>query len=175
MVISVTKFGGIINDALPIQGIAPAIILCEPKYGHNVGGAQRACVNYGIKQLWYTGNRLKINGNRDKPRLPREERLRDFARVEVINHDKPLLYFTDAVPIVIEFMEQAENLIDFIHPPNAVYIFGPEDGDVPRPYKQLAYRFVKIPTQHCINLAAAVYTVLYDRLLKQFHSTTYNT
>ncbi|MBC8295803.1 MAG: hypothetical protein H8E55_08425 [Pelagibacterales bacterium] len=29
------------------------------------------------------------------------------------------------------------------------------------------HRYVVIPTRHCVNLSAAVYMVLYDRLVKQ--------
>ena len=32
------------------------------------------------------------------------------------------------------------------------------------------HRFVVIPTHHCVNLAAAVYMVLYDRMVKRQQS-----
>jgi tRNA C32,U32 (ribose-2'-O)-methylase TrmJ len=54
----------------------------------------------------------------------------------------------------------------FEHPENALYLFGPEDGSIPQMYLQYCHRFVVIPTRHCVNLAAAVYTVLYDRQCK---------
>jgi tRNA C32,U32 (ribose-2'-O)-methylase TrmJ len=50
--------------------------------------------------------------------------------------------------------------------PKALYIFGPEDGSIPQSVLKECHRFVVIPTKHCVNLAAAVYLVLYDRQVK---------
>src|SRR5436309_15991298 len=46
-------------------------------------------------------------------------------------------------------------------------VFGPEDGSLDRAVLGLCHRFVVIPTRPCTNLAAAVYTVLYDRHAKR--------
>jgi hypothetical protein len=72
-----------------------------------------------------------------------------------------------AVPVAVELRRNAESLITFTHPDNAVYVFGPEDGSLDRAVLELCHRFVVIPTRHCTNLAAAVYTVLYDRHAKR--------
>ncbi len=53
------------------------------------------------------------------------------------------------------------------HPEDAFYVFGPEDGGLPKPVRLLCHRFAVIPTHHCLNLAAAVNVVLYDRRLKR--------
>jgi tRNA C32,U32 (ribose-2'-O)-methylase TrmJ len=58
-------------------------------------------------------------------------------------------------------------LIDFEHPEPALYVFGAEDGSLGRAVLRLCHRFVVIPTRHCTNLSAAVYTVLYDRHAKR--------
>ena len=67
----------------------------------------------------------------------------------------------------MELRPDAEPLLTFEHPENALYVFGPEDGGLPKPIRVLCHRFVVIPTRHCLNLAAAVNVVLYDRLLKR--------
>ncbi len=41
-------------------GVPPAIILCNPKNDYNVGGVQRAASNFGIRQVWFTGNRVQL-------------------------------------------------------------------------------------------------------------------
>jgi tRNA(Leu) C34 or U34 (ribose-2'-O)-methylase TrmL len=61
--------------------------------------------------------------------------------------------------------------MDFQHPDNAVYVFGPEDGSIPQVLRRHCHRFVKIPAKHCTNLAAAVYIVLYDRAYKHYLAT----
>jgi hypothetical protein len=78
----------------------------------------------------------------------------------------------------VEVRDQSETLPDFIHPERAVYIFGPEDGHVPRGVLTVSHRFLRIPTvtRTPLNLAAAVNVVLYDRLAKaQGAETRYTT
>ncbi|MDP2285217.1 MAG: TrmH family RNA methyltransferase, partial [Pseudohongiella sp.] len=58
------------------------------------------------------------------------------------------------------------SLIEFTHPQNALYIFGPEDGSIPQAIVDQADFVVFVPTIGCMNLAATVNVVLYDRLAK---------
>jgi len=71
-----------------------------------------------------------------------------------------------ATPVVIEVRERAKPLTRFVHPESAFYIFGPEDGSVRKDIIERAPAVVRIPAG-CLNLAAAVNVVLYDRLLKR--------
>jgi tRNA(Leu) C34 or U34 (ribose-2'-O)-methylase TrmL len=152
-----------IGKNYPKVGVPPAVILCNPKYPRNVGAVIRACSCYGVKQLWYTGNRFKLD---DSQRLPREERMRGYAEVEVFQYDYPFDLFEGAIPVAIEVRPGSEPLPTFEHQPNMVYVFGPEDGSISSTMLQHCHRFVSIPTRHCTNLSAAVYTVLYDRQAK---------
>jgi hypothetical protein len=67
--------------------------------------------------------------------------------------------FEEAVPVAVELRRNAESLIDFVHPDHALYVFGPEDGSPGRATLAQCHRFLAIPTRHCVNLSAAVYTV----------------
>lgn len=151
------------------QGIVPAVALCNPKYPHNVGAALRACSCFGFKQLWFSGNRVPLEANKEKGyRLPREERMKGYKEVDLINYD----YFFDqfdrtVTPVAVELRENSELLPQFVHPENPLYVFGPEDGSIPQVVLKHCHRFVVIPTAHCVNLSAAVYLVLYDRLQKR--------
>jgi tRNA(Leu) C34 or U34 (ribose-2'-O)-methylase TrmL len=49
-------------------------------------------------------------------------------------------------------------------------VFGPEDGSLPKGVRTACHQFVVIPSMHCMNLAAAVYVVLYDRAYKRWLS-----
>ena len=71
-----------------------------------------------------------------------------------------------AQPVVIEIVEGSRSLDSFIHPESAFYVFGPEDGSVRPAYVRAAAHVVQIPAG-CLNVAAAVNVVLYDRLAKQ--------
>lgn len=53
------------------------------------------------------------------------------------------------------------------HPEDALYVFGPENCDPPNPLRPRCHRFVFLPTHHCLNLAAAVNVVRYERGLKR--------
>jgi tRNA(Leu) C34 or U34 (ribose-2'-O)-methylase TrmL len=68
--------------------------------------------------------------------------------------------------ICVELVENATVLPNFQHPNNAFYIFGPEDGTIPQNIIDQADEVIYIPTIGCLNLAATVNIVLYDRLIK---------
>lgn len=148
----------------------PAVVLHMAKYPHNVGQAVRILSCYGVQSLWITGNRFDLQPH-EGYRLPREERMRGYGDVTLFAGDDPLTHILErhpqATPVAVELVPGAENLPDFIHPENPVYLFGPEDGGLPGSLLKRCHRFVKIPTAHCLNLACAVGTTLYDREAKR--------
>jgi tRNA(Leu) C34 or U34 (ribose-2'-O)-methylase TrmL len=149
------------------EGIAPAVALINPKHPRNVGAVVRAASCYQIKQVWFSGHRVALEPHPGY-RLPREERMRGYKDVALRNSDRIFDQFTpDVVPVAVELVPGSESLIWFEHPDNALYVFGPEDGSLNRSVLGQCHRFVQIPTQHCTNLGAAVYTVLYDRHAKR--------
>ncbi len=142
-----------------------SVLLCNPKYPHNVGQVLRACAAYGVPTLAYTRDRMDRALARES-RLPREERLKGYKSVQWGRVDRPFDNLGGMVPVAIEVRENSEMLQDFDHPPNALYVFGPEDGSIPSVLLAHCHRFVAIPTRHCLNLSMVVGTVLYDRLAK---------
>ena len=130
-----------------------------------MGGTIRACSCFDIKSLVWTGER--VNPAKYE-RLPREERMKGYKRVEFRNHQRPFeLFAKEAVPICVEVFESSEPLTTFEHPENAVYVFGPEDGRVPQVIRRHCHRFVHIPAHFCLNLSAAVNVVLAHRLMSR--------
>jgi tRNA(Leu) C34 or U34 (ribose-2'-O)-methylase TrmL len=149
------------------QGKAPALILIDPKYPHNVGQIVRLASCYGFQQIWTTGHRVAITSNDKDYRLPREERMRGYSDVLLANTARPFDQFKKTTFVAVEFRPNSEDLTHFEHPSGDVaYVFGPEDGEIPSSVLGLCHRFVKIPTAHCLNLGTAVATVLWDRRLK---------
>jgi hypothetical protein len=76
-------------------GEAPAVVLINPKYDYNVGGAMRSCSCWDVHQLWWTGNRVRFeptsSGKKaSKKRLPREERMKGYMGVTL--HSGSSLY-----------------------------------------------------------------------------------
>ena len=68
--------------------------------------------------------------------------------------------------VAIELVEGATPLPLFEHPEEALYIFGPEDGSIEQDVVDQCDHVVYIPTVGCMNLAATVNVLLYDRLAK---------
>lgn len=165
--------------------MSSAVVLIDPKTPYNVGAAIRACSIYGVPTLRWTGKRITTAEGRrkagaelkkNKPRMPREERLKDYTNVDWTEGPDHVLEIlaadNDLIPVCIEITPGAELLHQFEHPERPLYVFGPEDGGVPAVARFMCHRFVRIPTmtRTPLNLAAAVNVVLYDRYAKQLLS-----
>ena len=158
-----------------------AVVLIDPKTPYNVGAAIRACSIYGVETLRWTGTRISTaegrrkagSGLKNKPRLPREERLKDYTNVDWQEApDGVITELAEAhnlTPVAIEIVSGAERLDMFVHPERALYVFGPEDGSISPGTLSVCHRFVQIPsaTRTPLNLASAIAVVLYDRHAKQ--------
>lgn len=151
----------------PPAGVAPAVVLINPKTANNAGMVLRLASAYGIGQVWFTGARVSQE-IRQIGRIPREERMKGYKDVELYNYEYPLEQFRGATPVAVEVRDNSTPLHLFEHPENAVYVFGPEDGSIPRPVLAHCHYFLVIPTRHCLNLATAVATVLWDREYKRY-------
>lgn len=146
-----------------------AVALINPKYAHNVGGVLRACACFQASHLAWTPERVTHpKGWPRKTRLPREERMKAYWGVSMFTppREQIISAFDGYTPVAVEVRENAERLPNFVHPENALYIFGPEDGSLDRGILSACHRFVVIPATSCLNLAASVNVVLYDRLMK---------
>lgn len=137
-------------------GKPPAFVLTNPKNAYNVAAVVRAASAYGINQVFFTGSRVSLDPAKGE-RLPREERMKGYKEVDLVNSD----YWFDSmptgvVPVAIEVRPGSQQLPDFEHPENAVYVFGPEDGSIDQQTLRLCHHFVFIPTKHCLNLSQAV-------------------
>lgn len=150
-----------------IMSATAAVALWNPKYPRNVGTAVRALSCYGYDNLYVSGTRVPLERSSNKGyRLPREERMRGGNAIHVERVDRFFDHRPDLTPVAVELIPGAELLPHFEHPERALYVFGPEDGSLPAGVLASCHRFVQIPMRHCANLASAVYTVLYDRHMK---------
>ncbi len=78
------------------EGATPAVALVNPKYPRNVGAVLRSCSCFGVKQLWFSGNRVSLTPSGEKGyRLPREERMKGYKDVELRNFDYFFEQFDD--------------------------------------------------------------------------------
>ena len=131
----------------------------SPKDMHNFGGLLRAAHCYNASMLVLGNDRYKhspSNTTKAYKHIP-------FLRVKDVFDVLPF----DCVPIAIDLIEGAIPLPEYKHPERAFYIFGPEDGTLGERITSRCKDIVYIPTQFCMNLAATVNVVLYDRLTKR--------
>lgn len=162
-----------------------AVLLVNPKFPHNVGGALRACASMGAANLRWTGDRVmspkeetevatvstRFPHSPRKRRFPREERMKAYNSVRWMREarDRPVSRLAEElglVPVAVEVLLAGESLPYFEHPENALYVFGPEDGSLGYGALEACHRFVTIPSNGCLNLSSSVNITLYDRLAK---------
>ncbi|WP_413110593.1 RNA methyltransferase [Thaumasiovibrio sp. DFM-14] len=136
--------------------------LYNPKSPTNVGGVMRAAGCYDATQVRYNGARY------NRAVRFQTDTQKTHERIDLIEMDDLTANIADNVEIVcVELAVGATALPLFTHPENAVYVFGPEDNSIPQKVVDKAHHVVYVPTNGCMNLAATVNVVLYDRLAKR--------
>ncbi|MGR5063007.1 RNA methyltransferase [Photobacterium sp. DNB22_13_2] len=138
-----------------------SIGLSNPKSPTNVGAVMRAAGCYRVDSVSYTGQRydkaakFQTDTKSVTSKIP-------LTNVQSLLDDLP----SDTKIICVELAEGAIALPAFKHPENALYVFGPEDGTIAQEVVDKAHAVVYVPTVGCMNLAATVNVLLYDRLAK---------
>ena len=154
-----------------MQKPSATIGLVNPKSPTNVGMVMRAAGCFEVDAVYYSGVRFDrarkfstdTKNAQSKIPLTHIEHLPDALTLNASGVDAPEI---DRKLVAIELIEGAVPLMDFVHPENAYYIFGPEDGSLKKEILDCCDHVVYIPTIGCMNLAATVHVVLYDRMSK---------
>lgn len=125
----------------------------------NVGSALRAAYAFNVTMLAASGRRYRRSST---------DTVCAYRHIPLIQCDDlhSVMPF-DCVPVAIELTEGAIPLADYKHPERAFYIFGAEDRSLDGRITGWCRDIVYIPTRECLNLAACVNVVLYDRAVKR--------
>ena len=148
-----------------MKQVKVSIGLCNPKSPENVSSVMRAAGNFDVDAVFYTGQRYPraIKLNPDIPNMSRKV----SQNIPISGVNCLLDNVAENMQVVcIEFAENAIALPGYQHPESAFYIFGPEDGNISQQVIDRSDAVVYVPTIGCMNLAATVNVVLYDRLTK---------
>ena len=143
---------------MTIRGYA-AIGLMRPKNVANIGAVLRAAFCYEASMVAIQGDRTPVKSHLDTTKawrhipILRGDNLREFIPY-------------DAVPVAVDLVADACPLSSYQHPARAFYVFGPEDGTLGQNVLDWCEHRIMIPTRGCMNLAATVNVVLYDRKAK---------
>ncbi len=135
--------------------------LSDPKSPTNVGAVMRAAGCYGVDQVCYTGTRYDRAA---KFTTDTHNASQTIPLDGVESFDQCVT--AEMKVICVELVDGATSLPLFEHPTQALYIFGPEDGTLSQSIIDQADAVVYVPTKGCMNLAASVNVLLYDRLCK---------
>jgi tRNA(Leu) C34 or U34 (ribose-2'-O)-methylase TrmL len=138
------------------------IVAYQPKSSINVGTLWRTANIFGAAFIGTIGRRYKKQSS-DTMKTPLHVPLFHFDDTEDFYSHLP----TGCRLVAIERNNAARPLASFVHPHQAVYLLGPEDGSLPQRMIEKAMATLIIPGQFCLNVAVAGSIVLYDRLAKQ--------
>ena len=135
--------------------------LINPKSPSNVGAVMRAAGCFGADTVLYTGDRY------DRAMKFQTDTKNATQTIPLTGVEDLLQFADDEMQIIcVELTEGATPLPTYQHPDKALYIFGPEDSSISQQIIDKAHAVVYVPTIGCMNLAASVNVVLYDRLAK---------
>jgi len=149
-------------STLKERGFA-CIALDRPNDGVNVGHTLRAALGFSARMVILGGKDPEINVRRLSTDPGRAYRHVPILEVDDIFDVLP----KDCTPVAVELTDDAIDLINFVHPERACYIFGPENESVSDELLTKCEYVVKIPTTMSLNLGMTVNIVMYDRLAKQ--------
>jgi len=137
------------------------IALINPKTVTNVGAVMRAAGCYRVDAVIYSGARYDRAVKMQTDTKDRRQTIPLTGVDDLLAHIP-----ANAKVVCLELAEGVIPLPEYQHPENAVYIFGSEDGAISQAIIDRTDAVVYVPTVGCMNLAATVNVVLYDRLAK---------
>lgn len=132
--------------------------LDNPKSNLNVGSVMRAAGVYGASFVAASGGRWASD---------KTDTMKHYRHIPLMRPtDLFELMPYDCIPVAVDLIDGAISLPEYEHPERAFYIFGAEDATLGQRITGRCRDIVYIPTSGCMNLAATVNVVLYDRLMK---------
>lgn len=138
--------------------------LHNPKSPLNIGSTLRAAGCYRVSMVAITG---RGNNPFIKARTDTQKAYRHIPVVRCENLKDIVPY--NCTPVAVDLIKVAKPLPNYQHHERAFYIFGAEDETLDESITSWCKDIIYIPTNYCMNLAATVNVVLYDRMVKMGH------
>ena len=127
----------------------------------NLGSAMRAAQCYQASLILIGGPRMQRIGKIATDTTKAYRHIPTMMVDDVMEHIPH-----DCVPVAVDLVEGARSLVNYCHPGRAFYVFGAEDSTLGKRVLERCRDRVMVPTVGCMNLAASVNVILYDRLAK---------
>lgn len=127
----------------------------------NVGNLLRSAHSFGASFFFTVNPQADIKGMRVS------DTSGAFDHIPFYSFKKPAdIILPHKTSIVgVEFLEDSIELPSFRHPMQAVYVLGPEKGNLSDEMLERCDYTIKIPMKFCINVGVAGALVMYDRML----------
>lgn len=125
--------------------------LTNPKSPSNVGAILRAAGCFSADKIFYNGERFKRAAKFHTDTKAAAQTIPLVHSDNLCADVKP-----EMKKVVIELVEGATSLTEFVHPEHAIYLFGAEDSSIEQTVVDSADHVVYIPTIGCLNLAVTL-------------------
>ncbi len=135
------------------------IALYSPKHEKNLGSIMRIAYNYNVDFICLIANRYR-RVQADTPNATKHIPTFFYKNVEDFVESYP----KSCILINLE-TKNSRNLEQFNHPKNSIYVFGPEEGNIPDELLKLGIN-LKIESRQCLNQAVCAGNVLFHRHLQ---------
>jgi len=136
------------------------IALDNPRNPLNIGSALRACGCFDAALMVVGG----VTRGRMRQPTDTQKQMRHMPLVCVPDVFDAIPF--DCVPVAVDLLAGATPLPEYEHPERAFYVFGAENATLGARILDRCRDRITVPTIYCMNLAATVNVVLYDRLAK---------
>ncbi len=127
----------------------------------NVGNLLRSAHAFGASFFFTINPAVDVKG------MHASDTSGAFDHIPFYNFAKPadLILPMNTSLVAVELVEGAIELPSFRHPQSAIYVLGPERGNVSDEMLARCDYTIKIPMKFCINVGVAGALVMYDRLI----------
>lgn len=127
----------------------------------NVGNLLRSAHAFGASFFFTVAPAVDVRG------MGASDTSDAFGHLPFYSFEKPadLLLPAKTSLVAVELLPDAVDLPSFRHPQRAVYVLGPEGGNVSSDMLARCDHAIKIPMKFCINVGVAGALVMYDRMI----------
>ncbi len=128
----------------------------------NYGTLFRSAFNFHADFIYLIGKRFKKQAS---------DTLNTHDHIPLYEYETPKDFLNnrpyDCPLVSVEITENSIPLTKFSHPERAMYLLGPEDGDIMPELIENSQATIEIPTDNCMNVSVAGSVVMYDRILSR--------